>query len=415
MEKRYKSIQIRIYPTKHQISQIEQTIGCSRFLHNQMKAERDSVYKKFKDDKEKLYAYKYKTRKEYGEEFPFLKEVSAWAMAYVGLNIKSAYNRFFSKQNRFPKFKSRKTAKANYNVCQVGNNLRIDNNKINLPKLRLVKFRGKVNLEDKKIKRCTVKRTKSGKYMVSILYEYEHVAKPRISDNTIGIDLGISKFITCSNGEYVQTQYKDKLLEFDKKIKLYHRYFSRKQKGSNRREKARIKLARVYEDCSNWQNNYQWQLVNKLCSENQAIGIEDLNVAGMIKNRKLSHKFQLLNMSSFINKLKQKAEDFETKIVQVDRFFPSSKTCSKCGLVKKSLKLSDRLYICDCGLEIDRDLNAGLNLCNAAKLKTESAEAVDYSHRENVRLKELTFDYVGSKFQCDFHRSDDICEVPVYG
>ncbi len=414
MEKRYKSIQIRIYPTKSQISQIEQTIGCSRFLYNQMLAERISVYEKLKENKEKLYAYKYKTRKEYGEEFPFLKDVSSWAMAYVDLNIKSAYDRFFKKQNRFPQFKKKNKSKSNYNVCQVGNTLRIDidSNKINLPKLRLVKFRGDVDFEDKKIKRCTVKRTKSGKYMVSILYEYEHSKRERISNNTIGIDMGISKFITCSNGEYVQNQYKDKLLQFDKKIRLYNKHFSRKTKGSNRREKARIKLARVYEDCSNWQNNFQWHLVNKICSENQAVGVENLNVAGMIKNRKLSHKFQLLNMSNFINKLKQKADDYETKLIQANRFFPSSKMCCKCGAVKKKLKLSDRLYICECGLEIDRDLNASYNLEKLVKL--ESAEGVDYSHGENVNLKELTFDYVGSKFQCDFRGNDDICELPVY-
>ena len=149
----------------------------------------------------------------------------------------------------------------------------------------------------------------------------------------------------------------------------------------------------LYEYRQNYLNHFQWHLSNKLCSENQAISLEDLHVSGMKKNRKLSHSIQNVNWGSFVTRLEQKAKQYDTTVYKVDRFFPSSKTCSRCGKIKKDLELSDRVYKCDCGFEIDRDLNAAVNIKNEF---LKSIEYVDNRHGEIVRPRRLVYNPQGS-------------------
>ena len=225
--------------------------------------------------------------------------------------------------------------------------------------------------------------------------EQESLAlKNRKSNNIIGIDLGIKEFISSSDGQ-VFPGIKKTFSKLTNKINKANKNLSRKNWGSNRYEKQRKKLNRLYKKRASTQNHFFWHLANKLCSENQVIVLENLNVAGMIKNRKLSKAISNVSWNKFLEMLKQKALEYGTEIYQVGRFFPSSKLCSNCGQHKSDLKLSDREYICDCGLEIDRDLNAAINIRNVF-LKEKSLEYSDYGCGENVSLSRLNFDLKSS-------------------
>jgi putative transposase len=396
MNKAYK---IKLYPNQKQQIQIDKTIGCCRFIYNQMLSERKSVYELLKDDKEKLYSYKYKTEKEYKQEFDFLSESSSRALQQSRVDLETAYKNFYSRVKKkakklgFPKFKSKKLCKLSYREPQVGKSIEIKDNRIKLLKVGYVKFKGLSNNFQGVIKSVTITKRKDEQYVASILVEQDQVKKKRVSNNKIGIDLGLKEFIVCSDGESING-IKLKLYEIEKEIKKIQKQFSRKINGSKRKEKCRLKLNKIYQYKTDFLNHFQWHLVNKLCSENQTICLEDLNVAGMKQNRKLAHAIHYINFGSFIIKLKQKALEYETDIITIGRFFPSSKICSSCGQIKQDLQLSDRQYICDCGLEIDRDLNASINILREG-LNSLSLEYNDYKHGENVRLKKVIYNFNG--------------------
>lgn len=389
-----KAYLVQLYPNESQKLQIDKTIGCSRFLYNQMLAERIRIYEELKDDKEKLYSYKYKTEKQYKEEFEFLKEASSRALQQSRKDLDSAYKNFFTnlKKGRkagFPKFKSKHKVKWSYREPQSNDQIIIDDNKLTLLKLGKVKFRGLSKQFEGIIKSVTVTKSRTNKYFASILVERVLDKKQRVSDNIIGIDLGLKELITCSDGAQING-VKTKMNSFDKSIRKQQKHVSRKVKGSNRRKKSILKLNRLQEQRSNYLNNFQWNLVSKLCSENQAVAIEDLNIIGMKKNKKLSHAIHEINWGSLISKLERKSLEYDTTVYRIDRWFPSSKLCSKCGSVKESLSLSERYYICDCGNDIDRDLNAAINIRNYF-LNKKSLEYSDNKHGEDVRLRTLIY------------------------
>lgn len=395
----YKAYKVRIYPTPSQASIIDRTIGCCRFIYNISLAERIEFYSNNKDDKEKLKNHKYKTEKEYKVEFPWLKEVSSRALQQSRIDLKSAYSNFFRRIKKgqtpgFPKFKKKGKSTDSYREPQVGNFIRVElnNTRLVLLKLGRLKIRGLPKSFYGEIKNVTVSKSKSNKYFASILVKKDDEKRKRVSDNIIGIDLGLKEFAVCSNGDVIHG-IKEKLSTIERKIKIQQRHLSRKHKGSKRWNDCRIKLNILYDYRQNYLSHFQWNLVNKLCSENQAIAIEDLNVLGMRKNRKLSHAIQNVNWISFASKLEQKSLVYETWIYHIDRFFPSSKLCSSCGQIKKDLKLSDRIYTCDCGFEMDRDLNASINIRNEFLTSTEYA---DYRHGEIVRPRGLLYNAQGS-------------------
>jgi putative transposase len=178
---------------------------------------------------------------------------------------------------------------------------------------------------------------------------------------------------------------------YETKLKNLQRKFSRQKNSSNRREKTRIQINKIYDKMKNIRTHFHWHLANLYCSENQTIIIEDLNVKGMVKNRKLSHSISYASWSSFVTKLHQKAREYRTEIITAPRFFPSSKTCSHCGGKKKHLGLGERMFVCEkCGYEIDRDVNASINLKNLAPSRGSNG------HREVVRLTELVFNSISN-------------------
>lgn len=362
-----KTYTVKLYPTKKQQLVIDKTIGCCRFIYNQMLNERITVYNLFKDDKDKLYSYKYKTEKEYKKEFSFLKEATSRSLQQTNRNLLTAYQRFFKGMSKFPKFKKKKLCKWSYKEPQISNQIRFEksnvqhNGKLLLPKLGYVKYRGLDINYNGIIKSVTIVKDKTNNYYAKILVEQEVQVKQRNKDGILGIDLGISNFITTSDKVVYK---KDKLEKLTKKINKYNRYFSRKQKGDNRKSKFRIKLARLYKKKTNIQNHFFYEVANNLCSDNQVIKIENINIKGMLKNRKLSRVIQNCAWSTFINILKLKSKEYKTDIIEIDRFYPSTQLCSCCGN-KQKISLKERIYTCNkCNLVIDRDYNASINIKN---------------------------------------------------
>ena len=244
----------------------------------------------------------------------------------------------------------------------------VKGNRINII-LKLKDINYKCSVQDEKylnkhqelIKSATLSKTKSGNYFFSVLIDRPNKRLNKSTNDIIGIDLGIKDFIVTSEGQ----NYENLKIKRNNKVKIskLHRELSRKQKGSSNRIKSKIKLARFYEKLNNKKEFYLHSVANQLLSENQTIVIEDLNVKGMLKNHKLARSIQELSLNRFKTILKYKAEWYGREVIEVDRWFPSSKLCGDCGYKNKELTLKDREWICpECGVIHDRDLNAANNI-----------------------------------------------------
>jgi len=351
-----KAFKFRIEPSKQQQVLINKTLGCTRFLYNQMLDEKQLKYKS-KDDS------KPKTEKEYKVEFNWLKEVDSIALQQSRIDLKTAYDNFFRKlksgQPTNIKFKSKHNPKNSYRTMNISNSIRVEENRIRLPKLGFVKFRKSREVSGK-IKSVTVSKNILGRYYISVLCEVE-IQKLPVSNNEIGIDLGLKEFCITSNNEFVSNpRY---LRSSELKLKKAQRKLSLRKKGSNRRFKQHKKVFKLHEKIRNQRLDFLHKLSTKLINENQVICLEDLQVKNMVKNHKLAKSISDVSWSKFVELLKYKSDWYGRELVQIDKFFPSSKTCSNCGNIKKDLTLKDREYNCSsCGLSIDRDYNAALNI-----------------------------------------------------
>lgn len=389
---RNKAYKIRIYPTKSQASQINQTIGCCRFVFNQMLGERQAVYEQFKDDKEALKNCSLKTEKQLKEDFPFLNQASSRALQQARINLESAYQNFFAKRSRFPKFKTKKKSVKSYREPQVNGCIEIRDKKIKLSKLGWVKLSYLPKDFSGEIRSVTVSKTRTNEYFVSILTEQKTLVRERKTNEIIGLDLGLSDFCVSSKGEFFEP-VTENIKKLEKKIRFWQKKLAIQKKGSFRREKTCLKLNKVYEKCKRLQLYYFWHLANKLCSENQAIGLESLAIRSMKKNRKLSHSIHLASWGEFLVKLKQKAVEYGTNLYFVEKFHASTKICNKCK-ERREISLAERMYECfECGYVQHRDINAALNLREIIK---NSSEYGENRHREIVRPVKLRFDFSGS-------------------
>lgn len=397
-----KAFKIRLYPTKKQEDLIDKTIGCCRFLYNQMLDERTNFYKENKKDKSKLKNHKYKTESQYKVDFPFLKEVPSRALQQSRLNLLSAFTNFFKKRSKYPKFKKKNKNKWSYKEPQVGNQLRFENNKLHLPKLGFVKFKGLSNDFNGLIKSVTITKDRDLTYHASILVECPEVKLERKTNNNIGIDLGLKSFVTLSNGTQITLP---DVKTLDKQIQKQQKHLSRKTKGSKRRAKCKVKLAKLHKKRTNTLTHFFRHLSNTICSENQTIKVENLNVEGMLKNRKLSRKIHSVAWSRFITMLKQTAVKYNSTVEEIDRFYPSSKLCSNCNHKKDTLLLSERVFKCEkCGFELDRDLNAAINI-----KQYKSDELSDNEHGETINLVKKFFNFNTSCFDEVFTKPMEVC------
>lgn len=350
-----KAYKYRLYPTENQKQSIQQHAGNCRWLWNYCLNLSSATYKE---------TGKGLTRYNLQKLIPQLKVENDWlALAYsqclqsVLLNLDTAFKNFFKKRGGYPSFKS-KHGKQSFQFPQ---NVKLDGNQIKFPgKIGTVdialsrKFKGK-------IKTCTISIIPSGQYFVSILVDDEkEIINVQTAGKAIGIDLGISSLITDSEGN--KTANPKWLKHHEKNLKKKQQSLSRKVKGSNNRNKARKLVAKIHSRMKNVRADFLHKLSRKIVNENQVVCVEDLNVKGMIKNRKLSKAISQVSWGMFKTMLKYKCEWAGKSYVEVNRFYPSSKTCSHCGTRIEKLPLDIREWTCVCGTTHDRDINAAINI-----------------------------------------------------
>ena len=290
------------------------------------------------------------------EDTIWLKEVNSQTLQQSLKNLESAYGNFFRKKSKFPKFKK----KSNNQSFRVPQHIKVENDIIRVPKFN----EGiEINLHRKlegDIKSATFSKTSSNKYFVSILCEVPKKSKPKTSKQ-IGIDLGITDFIVLSDGTKIKNPNFNR--KSKKKLSKAQQHLSRKTKESNRYNKQRIKVAKINEKITNSRKDFQHKLSTKLINEYDLISLEDLAVKNMVKNRKLSYSISDSGWSSFVSMLEYKALWYGKEVIKVDRFYPSSKTCSDCDYIIDKLPLSVRQWKCPkCDSNHDRDINAAKNI-----------------------------------------------------
>ena len=350
-----KAYKYRIYPDAEQMQFFAKCFGCVRFVYNRMLSDRIEHYKLTGKSLNNTPA-------QYKSEFTWLKEVDSLALANAQMNLNTAYRNFFrDKSNGFPKFKSKKNNNFSYTTNNQKGTVYVENGYIKLPKLKSpVKIRQHRSFEGV-IKSCTISKAPSGKYHISILVETE-IQKLPASDMRVGIDVGIKDFAVLSNGEaYKNPKH---LRKSEKRLAKLQRDLSRKQIGSSNRNKARIKVAKLHEKIANQRMDFLHKKSTEIIRKNQAIVIEDLKVKNLMKNHNLAKSIAEVSWSRFREMLDYKSRWYGRELIIAPPDYPSSQLCSDCGNRSSQTKdLACRVYVCpECGLEIDRDYNASLNL-----------------------------------------------------
>ena len=367
-----RAIKIRLYPNKEQELKLNKVLGCYRFVYNQTLARKQQEYTENKKSLGLTDLSKYfhgELLKD--ENYDWLKEENTKIMKQSIRQMLSSYDKFFKLHNGFPKFKSKKDKQsALFPLEAISKKNTFESRKITLTQpLKDIRFRcsdlnhNRLRQYRDGIRSATLSKTKSGNFFLSILIELpnEEVVKFNLTDEHVGIDLGVKDFVITSDGEVFENKHFYKSQE--QKIAKLQRQLSKKQKGSNNRNKARIKLAKAFEKLNYQKENYIHSVANELLKYYDVIFMEDLNVSGMLKNHKLAKAIQEVGFYRFKSILVDKAFNNGKQIVFVDRFYPSSKICSVCGYKKYDLKLSDREWTCpQCGERHDRDINAAMNI-----------------------------------------------------
>lgn len=351
----YQSIKARIYPTDAQSEKLSQFFGCARWWHNRALNETTTTYAETGKglSREGLNALLPALKK----EFAWLGECHSQVLQSVTLNLSKAFINFFEKRAKFPNFKSKHGKQS----IQYPQGTKFVDNLIYLPKLGWVKISLHRPL-DGEVKTVTIFKNPSGQYFAAILTEQEgEYPVPSSEGSAIGVDLGITDFaITSTGSKYPNPRH---IKKHESNLKRKQRKLSRKVKGSNSRNKARKLVARVHQRISNSRQNFLHKLSHKLVNENQVIVVEDIAVKNMVKNHCLAKAISDCGWSSFVGMLNYKCERSGKILVKVDRFFPSSKTCSNCYHRVSSLPLDVRYWTCSsCGTNHDRDVNAAVNI-----------------------------------------------------
>jgi len=355
-----KSYKIRLYPNKEQKILLEKHFGCVRFVYNHFLNIRNVEYKTNKvnmsyyDTANELSVLKNK------EEYVFLNEVNSQSLQWSLRFLDIAFRNFFRGQSKFPNFK-KKLNNQSFKV-PVNSTFKLKNNKIIIPKFKEgINFRGKLVLDNLvKFNSVNISITPSGKYFATLQgeFNYEPITQ---NDNKVGIDLGIKEFLITDTGVKIDNpKYLKKSLN---KLKYEQKQLSKKIKGSNNRNKQRIIVSLIHEKIKNKRMDFLHKLSQKIVNESQVICLENLSVKNMLKNHKLAQSISDVSWSKFIEMLKYKSEWNNRQLVQIDRFYPSSKSCSECHYINDNLTLKDREWDCpSCGTNHDRDINAAKNI-----------------------------------------------------
>ena len=379
-----KAYKFRIYPTKEQEVLLAKTFGCVRFVWNKL-------VENF-NDKENDVIVNEKILKD-KLEFSFLKEVSAATLQQKRADFYEFKKQYFNKKRKVklgrPKFK-KKSKRQSFRLPNQKFVLDQEKSLVRLEKIGFVKIvLDRPIPDDVDFRSITVSKTPTGKYFVSILVQQELKSIPS-SGKIVGIDLGLKDLFILSNGQVINNP--KWFRENQSKLKKSQKHLSRKKKGSNRYNKQRIKVAKIHEYIANARNYFLNVISTELVRTFDLIVLEDLNVSGMIKNHKLSKSISDASWSSFVSMLGYKCDWYGKMLIKINRFFPSSKTCSNCGHKEDQMPLNIREWTCpSCGSKHDRDLNASINILkegwrNLTDQELSSAEYVDYGRGVELSL-----------------------------
>jgi len=360
-----KAFKFRIYSNSQQKQFLAQSFGCARFVYNRFLRQRIDYYVanakglNYFDNSAALTQLKKES------EFEWLKDVNSQSIQQTLRNLDVAYNNFFNKKAKFPNFK-KKSNKQSFNVPQ---HFSIHDNMLDIPKCKRIKIKLYRDIEGT-IKSITISKTPSGKYFASVLCELE-IPEPIYSGGEIGIDYGVKAFITTSDVKSIDSP--KFLRKSEKRLNQLSRSFSRKQPSvlplhggtwnAKNRYKAQKQLARQHEKVSNQRQDFLNKTSKQLVSDNQAIYIESLAIRNMVKLHTLAKSISDSGWNTFVNMLKYKGQWYGCRIIEIDRWFPSSKRCHVCGYIKDNLALSDRSWLCpECNTNHDRDVNTAINI-----------------------------------------------------
>ena len=373
-----KSFKYKLKPNEEQKILLNRHFGSVRFIYNYFLNER---IREYKTNNETLNYYNNcnsLTELKHSNEYFWLNEVNSQSLQQSLKHLDSAYNNFFKGKGKFPKFKS----KHNKNSFTVPQAVKLINNK-----LHIRKFDDEINviLHRKlkgEIKQCTISKSNTNEYFVSILVETNHTKLPK-TNKQIGVDLGLKDFAITSDGyKYKNNKYTK---HYEKQLAKAQQHLSRKTKGSNRYEQQRLKVANIHKKITNSRMDNLHKVSTDLISKYDTIILEDLNIKGMIKNHKLAKHISDAAWGNFIQMLIYKAEWNDKQIVKINRFYPSSKACNNCGYINQDLKLDVRNWTCSkCETAHDRDINAAKNIYKEG-LKILSSGTDDYRRGDKIR------------------------------
>lgn len=394
-----KAYKFRIYPNQIQQNVFEQYFGVSRFVYNSVLAYKIDSYKK--GIKYSAYdAIRDFTEIKKLEGYEWLKNINSQVIQQTVLNLDNAFQQFFKiKQSGFPKFKSKRD---NHNSFRVPQHFQInfENKKIKIPKIDWIKFKDK-RVFDSKIKSMTISKNPSNQYFVSILVEEEfkqNLPKNIIESKIFSADMSAKDFLISQDMEFENQKFYRKN---ERRLRIRQRRLSRTQKNSNNRKRERLKVAKFHQKIVNERRGYQWNLTHILIQKFDVLVFEDLNIKGMQQFSKGLSKTVTLDFSfsEFLSNLEWKCFKENKYFVKIDKWFPSSKLCSNCGQIQQDLQLSDRRYICECGLNVDRDINASINIKNAG---------VNILRKKGINLLKNSTDLMSESYACGYMNEEVI-------
>ena len=352
----------RIYPNRAQRELLSRTFGCVRLVYNHYLDRKKQLWEKSRQSMS--YNACSRDLTSLKKEKEFLKEVDSIALQQSLRHLDTAYSNFF-KQNGsgYPRFKSRKRGKQSYTTVNVNNNIRLEGGRIRLPKLGAVKIRQHRQVPEGWVPRSvTVRRVPSGKYYVSILFEYENQIEEREIDNVLGLDFSMPDLYVTSEGD--RCGYPKYFRQEEKKLARAQRRLSKMQKGSANYEKQKVKVAKIHEKIANRRKDFLHKRSHAIAEEYDAVCIENLDMQGMSKALQFGKSVHDDGWGMFTRMLEYKLADRGGKLVKIDKWYPSSQMCSGCGHIAAEVKdLGIRVWFCDWCLEYhDRDENAAVNI-----------------------------------------------------
>ena len=367
-----RAVKIRLYPNKEQEQTLNKVLGCYRFVYNQLLARNHETYNTDKTNIGLCALSKFFHGELLKIElYSWLKEQNTKVMKQAIRQMLSSYDGFFKMGKGFPKFKSKKNEQSALFPCEaISKSTTFETKHISLIKsLKNLKFRcsnlyfDRLRRYKDNIKSATLSKAKSGKFYLSVLLSMneDEFRQFRHTDNRVGIDLGVKDFVITSDGKVFENKHF--LKKTENKIKKLQRQLSKKGKGSNNGNKVRIRIAKAFEHLANQRIDYIHSVVNSLLRTYDYVFMENLNVQGMMKNHYLAKAIQEIGFYTFKSTLKNKAMLNNKFVIEVDRWFASSKTCHCCGYIYKDLTLGEREWVCPvCGEHHNRDVNAAINI-----------------------------------------------------